>query len=97
VPGPAPRADRLEFVDALRGFALFGVFWANLLLFCGINYLTDAQRSARFPGPLDRFAFGFERFLVENKFICCGHSTSCASTRCGPCCCRSSFSFRHGG
>ena len=62
-------ADRLEFVDALRGFALFGVFWANLLLFCGINYMADEQRDALFPGSLDRFAFRFERFFVENKFI----------------------------
>ena len=67
--GPTVRTNRLEFVDALRGFALFGVFWANLLLFCGINYLTDEQRFAQFPGPFDRFAFGFERFFVENKFI----------------------------
>ena len=65
----APRTDRLEFVDALRGCALFGVFWANLLLFCGINYLTDEQRAAQFPGSLDRFAFRFERLFIENKFI----------------------------
>jgi uncharacterized membrane protein YeiB len=29
---------RLEIVDSLRGFALFGVFWANLFNFrCGLR------------------------------------------------------------
>jgi uncharacterized membrane protein YeiB len=36
VQSSAPAADRLEFVDALRGFALLGVFWANLFIFSGI-------------------------------------------------------------
>ena len=33
---------RLEYVDALRGFALFGVLGANLFLFSGFNYMNDA-------------------------------------------------------
>jgi uncharacterized protein len=64
---PAP--GRLEFVDALRGFALFGVFWANLLIFSGIEYLTDKQRASLFHGRLDAFAYFFERFFIENKFM----------------------------
>ena len=66
---PTAGSERLGFVDALRGFALFGVFWANLLVFGGIGYLTDEQRGARFPGSLDRTAYLLERFFVENKFI----------------------------
>jgi uncharacterized protein len=66
---PAAGADRLEVVDALRGFALFGVFWANLLIFAGIGYMAGEQRAARFPGALDRAAYLLERFFVENKFI----------------------------
>lgn len=62
-------SDRLEFVDGLRGFALLGVFWANLLIFSGVNYMSAAQRTEAFPTPLDRFAFVFERFFIENKFM----------------------------
>ena len=65
----APPSDRLEFVDALRGFALFGVFWANLLIFSGIEYMSAAQRTAAFPSRPDAFAYGFERFFIENKFM----------------------------
>jgi len=64
-----PVAGRLEFVDSLRGFALFGVFWANLLIFSGIEYLTDKQRGSLFHGRLDAFAYFFERFFIENKFM----------------------------
>ena len=35
VGGATPAAGRLEFIDSLRGFALFGVFWANLQIFSG--------------------------------------------------------------
>ena len=61
--------ERLEFIDSLRGFALFGVFWANLLIFSGIDYLTDQQRAAFFPSRFDSIAFFLERFLIENKFM----------------------------
>jgi uncharacterized membrane protein YeiB len=67
--GPASTLGRLDFVDALRGFALFGVFWANLLIFSGIGYMTDERRSALFPGKRDAIAYTLERFLIENKFM----------------------------
>jgi uncharacterized protein len=67
---PPTTADgRLEFVDSLRGFALFGVFWANLFLFSGIGYMTDEQRTSVFAGPLDSLAYVIERFFIENKFM----------------------------
>ena len=65
----APAADRLEFVDALRGFALLGVFWANLFIFSGIEYMSAEQRTAAFPSRLDAYARLFERFFIENKFM----------------------------
>ncbi len=65
----APGAGRLEFVDSLRGFALFGVFSANLLIFSGIEYLTGEQRASLFRGRLDTIAYSFERFFIENKFM----------------------------
>ena len=67
--GPTSAAGRLEFIDSLRGFALFGVFWANLLIFSGISYMTDKQRASLFTSPFDSIAYSFERFFIENKFI----------------------------
>jgi len=69
VGGVTPAAGRLQFVDALRGFALFGVFSANLLIFSGIEYLDDAQRASLFHGRLDSIAYFLERFFIENKFM----------------------------
>jgi uncharacterized protein len=65
----ASATPRLEFVDSLRGFALFGVFWANLLIFSGIDYLSTEQRAASFGGPFDSWAHLVERFFIENKFM----------------------------
>ena len=67
-----PASGRLQFVDSLRGFAIFGVFWANLLIFSSIEYLKE-QRASLFLGRLDVFGYCFERFLIENKFM----GTSC--------------------
>src|SRR5215471_17469707 len=64
-----PAMERVEFVDALRGFALFGVFAANLLIFSGIDYMSDVQRNALFTHPIDKLAFFCERFFIENKFM----------------------------
>src|SRR5262245_55731576 len=60
---------RLEFVDSLRGFALFGVFAANLLIFSGIDYMSAQQRASLFDAPFDAWAFFLERFFIENKFM----------------------------
>jgi uncharacterized protein len=64
-----PRAGRLEVVDSLRGFALFGVFWANLQIFSGLDYMTNEQLMSFFHGRLDTIARLVERFFIENKFM----------------------------
>lgn len=61
--------DRFEFIDALRGFALFGVFAANLLILSGITYLSDDERTALFATSFDTAAYTFELFFIENKFM----------------------------
>jgi uncharacterized protein len=63
------RTDRLEYVDALRGFALFGVLGANLFIFSGFTYMTDAQRAALPTASLDKVVYLLELILVENKFM----------------------------
>jgi uncharacterized protein len=62
-------ADRVEFVDALRGFALLGVFAANLLIFSGLTYMTDEQRAVLPTAGIDHVVHLLELILVENKFM----------------------------
>ena len=64
-----PAARRLPFIDALRGFALFGVFGANLMTFSGFDYLTEAQKASAMITGYDRIAHALYLFLVESKFI----------------------------
>ena len=44
--GPVARDERLDVVDALRGFALFGILLANILYWSGWGMVTDEQRIA---------------------------------------------------
>lgn len=64
-----PQSERLVFVDALRGFALFGVLAANLLIFSGVEYMNEGQRASLIATPADRCLDLLERFFIENKFI----------------------------
>ena len=63
----APPASRIEFVDTLRGFALFGVFAANLLIFSEIAYISADQRATLFTSRLDSTLAWLELFWIENK------------------------------
>lgn len=63
------RAGRSEFVDALRGFALSGVFGANLLTLSGYTYMSDAQRAALPTAGADGVVSLLELVFVENKFM----------------------------
>jgi uncharacterized protein len=45
-PAPIESAERHEVLDALRGFALFGIFLANIRFFGGWEFLGAEQRNA---------------------------------------------------
>jgi len=66
---PTHTTNRLEYVDALRGFALIGVLGANLFIFSGFDYMTEAQRAALPTAGLDKFVYLLELIFVENKFM----------------------------
>jgi uncharacterized protein len=68
-PAPVIAAERFEFIDSIRGFALLGVFWANLLIFSGIEYMTSAQVARLSTSSFDRIAYFGVRFFIENKFM----------------------------
>ncbi len=71
VPEPVPTSadDRIALIDAVRGFALWGVLVINIKGFSGFAYSLDA-----FPDTATRFGPGsatlefLTRFLVDGKF-----------------------------
>jgi len=62
-------ADRVEFVDSLRGFALLGVFAANLLIFSGFTYMSDEQQAMLPTATIDHVVHLLELIFIENKFM----------------------------
>ena len=45
-PAPTAQSERYHVLDALRGFALLGIFIANIQFFSGWVYLSGAERAA---------------------------------------------------
>ncbi|MEO8190467.1 MAG: DUF418 domain-containing protein [Acidobacteriota bacterium] len=65
----SPAAYRIEYVDILRGFALVGVFGANLFIFSGLGYMPEARRALLPTARLDRVVQLLELIFIENKFL----------------------------
>ena len=64
-----PKAQRIELLDALRGFALIGVLLVNLRYFSLYELLPDADKAALVTASADRvIAFVFSAF-VDTKSI----------------------------
>ena len=64
----AAASERIEILDALRGFALLGILFANILVWSGWVLMTDAQR-LDFGGP-ETVArqYRFHHLLIDGKF-----------------------------
>ena len=65
--GPSAGKERFEILDALRGFALFGIFLANIRVFSGWEFIGDEERSALAPGGYQWIEF-LNLALVDGKF-----------------------------
>lgn len=65
---PVPVEQRLEVIDVIRGFALFGVLLANLIWLSQDVALTSGDLSALPTAGIDRIVRGLVRFLVDGKF-----------------------------
>lgn len=63
---PTAQSDRLQVLDALRGFALFGILLANLYSFMGYNTYNPADIIVL--PILDRAVLFFIDWFVEGKF-----------------------------
>jgi uncharacterized protein len=64
---PFVQGDRLQLLDALRGFALAGVLLMNLGPFTLFDFLDGAQKAALPTASFDRPAEVVVRFLVHGK------------------------------
>jgi uncharacterized protein len=63
-----PNPDRAMILDALRGFALFGVLIDNLFGFTGWGFLTETQRTALPTWPADGLLGLLELTFIHGKF-----------------------------
>jgi hypothetical protein len=62
------RAERIELLDALRGFALFGILLANMLYWSGWGVMTQEQRVAFAGADAVAWQYRFHHLLVDGKF-----------------------------
>jgi uncharacterized protein len=65
---PVSVDERIELIDVVRGFALFGVLLANLVWATTDVVLSDARLAALPTEPLDRIVKPLVVFLVDHKF-----------------------------
>jgi uncharacterized protein len=63
-----PARDRIELLDALRGFALLGILLANILVFSGWMFLGDEEKVALAGEAATQWQQRFHRFFVDGKF-----------------------------
>lgn len=66
---PSVEGERLELIDALRGFALAGVLLVNLGSFTLYAFLDDAARAALPTAGFDSIADAVKSFLIDEKAI----------------------------
>jgi uncharacterized protein len=65
---PASATDRIEAIDALRGFALLGILFANLPYWAGVPFAQPADAAVIF-GNVSPEAFGaFFNGVLDGKF-----------------------------
>ncbi len=60
--------SRIDLLDALRGFALFGIFLANILYWSGFGLENDARRLALWGNDAVTAQYRFHHFLIDGKF-----------------------------
>jgi uncharacterized protein len=65
---PVKAKERIVFLDILRGFALFGILFANLLTWSGLKYLPIGDIIGLGNIDVDRSIYHIMKFFVDTKF-----------------------------
>ncbi|HYF67245.1 MAG TPA: hypothetical protein VD884_03875, partial [Ohtaekwangia sp.] len=65
---PTMSSDRAEILDVLRGFAILGIFIANISVFSGYVFLDASQKAALITYPFDGWVNYAYLALVHGKF-----------------------------
>jgi len=60
--------ERIELLDALRGFALFGILLANILCWSGWIFRTPEQLLAFAGADTILWQYRFHHMLIDGKF-----------------------------
>lgn len=67
---PITSSDRIQLLDVLRGFALFGVLVANIFWsFNGFSFVSPQRAFELTAAPVDAAVYYFIRFFIDKKFI----------------------------
>jgi uncharacterized protein len=62
------KTERIELLDGLRGFALFGILLANILYWAGWTLMTGEQRVALAGAEEVAWQYRFHHLLIDGKF-----------------------------
>jgi uncharacterized protein len=66
--GPVQSAERIDYIDVLRGLALLGILTANMRAFSAPIQIYGNIKKL-FPAPVDLWAQGFVDAFVQGKFV----------------------------
>ena len=66
---PVPFSERIQFIDVLRGFALYGVLLANIIWMACDTVLTPSAARQLPTHTVDRLVKYLVVFFVDGKFV----------------------------
>jgi uncharacterized protein len=64
----SPVRERIQALDVLRGVAVGGILFANVLVFFGLTFLSPERAAALSSTTADHVALVLERVFVDGKF-----------------------------
>lgn len=67
-PQPAAPGERIAALDVLRGVAVAGILFANVLVFFGLFVMAPDRAAALPTAALDTVALFLDKVLVDGKF-----------------------------